>query len=142
MTGRRERVILYSALGVLLVVVAAVGVATWRGAQETRDAQEKADRLVAALVELGAHAPDRDQIVRVLGTDGGRVCADPSGALNRAAQLGGMSNGAGGPGSRPVLADSGLVRGELAIITIYCPGELSEFQEFVDDLRTAELTDE
>ena len=142
MTGRRERVILYSAIGVLLVVLAAIGMATWRGAQESRAAQEKADRLIAALSELGATAPDRDQIVRVLGTDGGRVCADPSGALNRAAQLGGMSNGAGGPGSRPIVADSRIVQGELAIITIYCPGELSEFQEFVDDLRTAELTNE
>ena len=142
MTGRRERVVLYSVIGALLVVLAAIGVATWRGAQETRDAREKADRLVAALVELGAQAPDRDRIMRVLGTDGGRVCADPGGALNRAAQLGGMSNGAGGPGSRPVVADSGLVQGELAIITIYCPAELSEFQEFVEDLRTAELTHE
>ncbi|GAB1515263.1 hypothetical protein [Actinophytocola sp. KF-1] len=142
MTGKRERIILYSVVGALLVVLAAVGVVTWRGARETRDAQAKADRLVAALVELGATAPDRDQVVRVLGTDGGRVCADPSGALNRAAQLGGMTNGAGGPGTRPVLADSELVQGELAIIAIYCPGELSEFQEFVDDLRTAELTDE
>ncbi len=140
MTGKRERIILYGVIGVLLVVVAAIGVASWRGVQETRAAQEKADRLMAALGEIGAHVPDRDQIVRVLGTDGGRVCADPSGALNRAAQLGGLSNGAGGPGSRPVIADSLVVQGELAIIAIYCPGELSEFQEFVDGLRTTEQT--
>lgn len=143
MTARkRERVILYSVVSVLLVILAVVSVVAWRGARETRAAQEKADRLVLALDELGTRVPSRDQIVRVLGDDGGPVCADPAAALNRAAYLTGMTNGAGGPGTRPVIADSGLVKGELAVITIYCPDRLSEFEEFVADLRTAELTDE
>jgi hypothetical protein len=138
--GRRERLVLYSIVGALLVVLAVVAVITWRGAAESRAAQEKAGQLSAALDEVGAHVPNQDQIVRVLGADGGPVCADPTAALNRAAALTGMSNGAGGPGTRPIIGDSRLVQGELAIIAIYGPDKLSEFEEFVDDLRTAELT--
>ena len=137
MTGRTERIVLYSVIAVLFVALAAVGVVTYRGAQESRAAQEKADRLTAALGEIGAHVPDREQIIGLLGNDGGRVCADPAAALGR---LEAMSNGAGGPGSRPVIADGTVVRGALAIIGIYCPDKLSDFEEFVDDLRTAELT--
>lgn len=138
--GRREHVILYGVVAVLLVVVMVAGVAAWRRGEQTREAEQKADRLVAALEELSARTPDREQIVRVLGTDGGPVCADPTGALNRAVRLAEMSNGAGGPGTRPVIADSKVVQGELAIIAVYCPDRLSDFEEFVDDLRTAELT--
>lgn len=140
--GRRERVILYGVIAVLTVVLMVVAVATWRTEKSDRAAEEKADRLGAALAELGARVPDRDQIVGVLGNDGGPVCADPTSALQRAASLGQLSNGAGGPGTRPVIADSTVVEGELAIIAIYCPDQLSEFEEFVDDLRTADLTPE
>lgn len=140
--GRRERVILYSVIAVLVVVLVVVAVATWRTGKATRAAEDKADRLGAALAELGARVPARDQLVRVLGNDGGPVCADPSSALQRAASLAGLSNGAGGPGTRPVIADSKVVEGQLAIIAIYCPDQLSEFEEFVDDLRTADLTPE
>lgn len=140
--NRKERVILYSIVGVLLVVLAVVAVVAWRGAAETRAARDKADRLSSALEELGAQVPSQEQIVRVLGDDGGPVCADPAAALNRAGYVTGLTNGAGGPGTRPVIADSDLVSGELAIITIYCPDKLSEFEDFVEDLRTAELTGE
>ena len=141
--GRRERWILYSVIAVLLVALAVIAMAAWRGAKQTREAEQKADRLVAAFGEAGASSvPSRERIVRVLGTDGGPVCADPTGALNRAAYLTGLSNGAGGPGARPVIADSKLVHAELAVIAIYCPDKLSEFEEFVDDLRTADLSGE
>ena len=142
MTARRERVILYSVIGVLVVVLAVAATVAWRGAKESREAEEKAGRLTAALVEIGARSPSQERIVRVLGTDGGPVCADPNGALSRATSLTQMSNGAGGPGTRPIIADSKLVQGELAVIAIYCPDKLSDFEQFVDDLRTADLTGE
>jgi len=133
---RRERVILYSVVVVLLVILMVVAVVAWRGAKQTREAEQKADRLASALDEIGSHVPNRDQLVRVLGTDGGPVCADPTGALSRAAYLTGLTNGAGGPGTRPIIADSKVVKGELAVITVYCPDKLSDFTEFVDQLRT------
>ena len=141
-SGSRERVILYSVIAVLFVALTVVATLAWRDVKQTREAGQKADRLVAALGEAGSAVPSRERIVRVLGDDGGPVCADPSGALNRAAYLTGLSNGAGGPGTRPVIADSKLVQGELAVIAIYCPDELSEFTEFVDGLRTEDLSGE
>lgn len=143
MTERRQRMILYGVIAALIAVLMVIGVAGWRTEKATRAAEEKADRLVAALEELGAtRVPNRDQIVRVLGGDGGPVCADPTNALRRAAALAQLSNGAGGPGTRPVIADGKVVKGELAIIAIYCPDKLSEFQDFVDDLRTTDLAPE
>jgi Tfp pilus assembly protein FimT len=140
--GRRERVILYSVITALVAVLMVIGVANWRTEKATRAAEEKADRLIAALEELGTRVPSRDRIVKVLGGDGGSVCADPTNALRRAASLAQLSNGAGGPGTRPVIADSAVVKGELAIIAIYCPDKLSEFEEFVDGLRTTDLAPE
>lgn len=140
--GKRERIILYGVIAVLIVVLMVIAVAMWSTEKTSREAEEKADRLGAALVELGVPEPDQDRIVAVLGNDGGAVCADPASALQRAASLGQLSNGAGGPGTRPIIADRKVVEGQLAIITIYCPEHLSEFEEFVDELRTADLIPE
>jgi hypothetical protein len=38
-----------------------------------------------------------------------------------------------------VVADSRVFRGQLLIIEIYCPDELDEFQEFVEDLKTDDV---
>ena len=138
----KERLVLYCVVGALLVTLAIVATVTWRGAQEGRAAEEKADRLIAALEELGARVPSREQIVRVLGDDGGPVCADPAGVLSHAFDLTQMSNGAGGPGARPIIANSNLAKGELVVISIYCPDKLSDFKSYIDDLRTADVNDE
>ena len=76
---------------------------------------------------------------RVLGDDGGATCTDPNESLTRAVLLSQLVNGAGGPGARPVIADSRVVRGQLLIIEIYCPEELEEFREFVEDLETDDV---
>jgi Tfp pilus assembly protein FimT len=96
--------------GVLLLLVV-IGLAVYRSGSASSAAQAKADQLTSALAAAGLPAPARDQIVRVLGEDGGAVCADPSGALSKAALNSQLSNGAGGPGSRPVIAAGRLVQG-------------------------------
>ena len=83
--------------------------------------RDKADQLVAALENAGATAPSQDQIVRVLGDDGGAICEDPGSSLRRAILHGQLTNGATGPGMRPVIADNRVVRGQLLVIEIYCP---------------------
>lgn len=142
MSSRRQRVALYGVTSALVLVLAVIATVAWRGVSENREAEAKADRLLAVAEETGDQKPDRDQVVRLLGTDGGAVCADPTAALSRAGYLAQMSNGAGGPGARPVVTDSELVGAGLAIIAIYCPDHLSEFKEFADDLRTADLVGE
>jgi hypothetical protein len=137
--SKRERSTLYIAVAVAIGVLMVVGLIFYSSAESTREAEDKADQLIAAIEDAGATAPDRDQIVRVLGDDGGAVCENPNESLSRAILLAQLANGAAGPGARPVIADSRVVRGQLLIIEIYCPDELEEFREFVDDLETDDV---
>lgn len=135
---KRERSVLYIVSVVVLVVLAVVGLLTFRSARETQQAEEKAEQLISNIEATGATAPSREQIVRVLGEDGGAVCANPNDALTRATFLGQLMTGAGGTGSRPIIAENRLVQGQLLIMEVYCPDELAEFQEFVDGLDTSD----
>ena len=36
-----------------------------------------------------------------------------------------------------MIANARIAVGELAIIKVYCPDQLAEFQEFIDDLKTS-----
>lgn len=137
--GQRERNWIYITACVLLAAMGVVALIAFGAARETREAQEKADELIAAIEDAGATAPSKDQIVRVLGDDGGATCQDPNEALSRAALLAQLANGASGPGSRPVISDSRVFQGQLLIIEVYCPEELEDFQEFVDDLKTDDV---
>jgi hypothetical protein len=134
-----ERGWIYITSVVILVALAIIALFTFSSARESRQAQEKAAELIAALEDAGARTPDPDQIVRVLGDDGGATCENPNDALNRAVLLSQLANGATGPGARPVVADSRVFKGQLLIIEIYCPDELDDFKEFVDDLETADV---
>lgn len=140
-TTRRERTWVYVTAVVLLVIGVVWALAVFRTARETTQSQQKADELIAAIEAEGGQAPSQDQIVRVLGDDGGATCADPNAALSRATLFAQMANGATGPGIRPVLAPRTVVEGQLLIIQVYCPEELEEFQQLVDDLRFSDEGD-
>jgi Tfp pilus assembly protein FimT len=135
----RERSWIYVTACVILALMVLWAIIAFSSARETARAQEKADELIVALEDAGARTPDRDQIVRVLGDDGGATCEDPNAALGRATLNSLLTNGATGPGARPVIADSRVVQGQLLIIQVYCPDELEEFQDFVDDLETDDV---
>jgi Tfp pilus assembly protein FimT len=127
---------LYWGAWALLAVFVVVGLFTFSSAQESKRANEKADQLIAAFEKAGAQrVPSKDQIVRVLGDDGGAVCDDPGNALRQATLYSMMSNGATGPGMRPVIADTRVVVGQLAVIEVYCPDELEDFKSYVSDLK-------
>lgn len=127
---------LYWGAWALLAVFVVVGLFTFSSAQESKRANEKADQLIAAFEEAGAQrVPTKDQIVRVLGDDGGAVCDDPGSALRQATLYSMLSNGATGPGMRPVIADTRVVVGQLAVIEVYCPDELEDFKSYVSDLK-------
>ena len=135
----RERSWIYITVLVLLGVVTLAGVLAFSRGINDAQAQNKANELVNALTEVGARTPDVDRVARVLGDDGGATCEDPNEALSRAVLLSQLTNGATGPGQRPVIADSRVVQGQLLIIEIYCPDELDDFKEFVDDLKTDDV---
>jgi hypothetical protein len=130
-----KRAVIYVVSAILLVGLIVVGLAVHRQNKADRAADEKADQLIASLQQDGYPAPSKDQIVHVLGNDGGMVCADPGRALGRAILLDKLSNGSGGPGARPVIADRRAVRGGLRIVQIYCPEKIDAVKSYVDDLK-------
>ena len=135
----RERSWIYVTACVILGIMVVWAIFAFSSRRETKRAEDKADQLIAALQDAGYRTPDKDQIVRVLGDDGGATCDNPNKALGRATLLALLANGATGPGARPVIADSRAVQGQLLIMKIYCPDELEDFQKFVDDLKTDDV---
>ena len=121
---------------VLLIVLVIVGLFTFNSVHATNDAYRKAKTLSQKLTDAGFPAPDQGQIARTLGTDGGVVCKDPNSALKQALWLGGLSNGAGGPGQRPVIADDGVLDAGALVVQVYCPDELTVYQKKINDLKT------
>ena len=137
---RGERRVLYVVVGAAIGVLMVLALILYRSADQSRDAEARADELIVALDDAGAMVtPSQDQIVNVLGDDGGAVCANPNDALSRATLQAQLANGAAGPGARPVITDRKILRGQTLIIQIYCPDELDEFQQYVDDLATDDV---
>jgi Tfp pilus assembly protein FimT len=123
----------------IFVLLAVLGLAVFRSAKSSVTAERKADQLIAALTVAGLRAPPKDQIERVLGDDGGAVCADPNSALVHGVMNSQLSNGAGGPGTRPVIVDDRVAKGGLLIIGIYCPGKLADYQAYIDGMNYANV---
>lgn len=135
---QHERRTVYIVAAVVVLVLGVVAVFSYSSAQATQAAEAKADQLISALQQAGVTSPpSQDQIVRVLGNDGGATCVDPGAALTKAALLGLIANGAASPGARPVIADRRVVLGQLLIIQTYCPNELPAFQRVVNGLKFA-----
>jgi hypothetical protein len=128
--------VIYWVLGGVLVVLVIAGLISYTGQKETEEAQAKAEQLVQSLEANGLFVPeDTDRIVRVLGDDGGAVCEDPGAALRKAVLFDQIVNGASHVGRRPVIGDSRVVQGEILIIQTYCPDELEDFAEDIEDLE-------
>jgi hypothetical protein len=135
---QRDRRIVYAVIAGALVILLVIALIFYRRAETSQEAQGKADQLIAALQEAGVRVvPSQEQLVRVLGNDGGAICKDPGSALRQALLFSQLTNGAGGPGIRPVIVDSKIFKGELLVIEIYCPDELPGFQQMVEQLKTA-----
>lgn len=125
----------YWVLGILFVVIAGGALLTFRSAKATQNATAKANQLAEAFAAAGLPKPTTDQISRVLGEDGGAMCKNPNDYLKKAILQYGMSNGAAGPGIRPVITDKQVVQGEVLAISIYCPEKLPEFTTYVTGLK-------
>src|SRR4051812_6055024 len=120
---------IYIITGVIVAALVVIALFTFHAGKISQQAEEKASQFIAAVTASGARAPSQEQVVRVLGDDGGAVCDDPSGSLRKGILLGQLMNGAAGPGMRPVIADNRVVKGQLLALRIYCPDELPNFQE-------------
>jgi hypothetical protein len=135
---QKDRRVVYIVITVALVLLLIICLVFYRRAEASQEAQGKADQLIAALEKAGVRAvPSQEQIAGVLGNDGGAICKDPTSALRQALLFSQLTNGAAGPGIRPVIVDSRIFKGELLVIQIYCPDELPRFQQLVEQLKTA-----
>ncbi|ADJ45677.1 hypothetical protein AMES_3852 [Amycolatopsis mediterranei S699] len=110
-SSRTQRMLVYLAVGIVLGGLLAAGYLVSRSARASAEAEAKADRLAVRLAQEGARSPSRDQLVKLLGTDGGAICADPGAALARAS----------GPAALPALPPETLVRVRELVIEVYCP---------------------
>jgi hypothetical protein len=128
---------LYLCAIALLLALVVVGLVRYSSVHATNKAQDKANQLADDLAEAGYRRPDPDVLARTLGTDGGLACEDPAGALRTALWKIDMANGATGPGSRPVIADTKAVAAEGLVLKVYCPDKLDDFKEKIEDLRTS-----
>jgi hypothetical protein len=134
-SARTARTVTSIVAAVMLLVLVGIGVAVFRSVGSSAAAEDKAEQFIAALDQAGLRKPSRDQVVGVLGDDGGAVCANPNSALGRALLYSQLANGAGGPGTRPIITSNRVVRGEQLVLQIYCPDKLAGFTQVVDDLK-------
>jgi hypothetical protein len=137
---QKDRRITYIVITVALVLLLIICLVFYRSAQSSQEAQDKANQLTAALQKTGVRVvPSQEHIVRVLDNDGGALCKDPASALRKSILFDQLTNGASGPGRRPVIVDSKVFKGQLAVIQIYCPDQLPQFQQMVEKLKTAKV---
>jgi hypothetical protein len=128
---------IYWIIGGVLVVLCVVGLVTYSGNKETKEAQDKAQQLTQKFQSAGLRVPeDQNVFVRSLGTDGGAVCDNPASALGKAALIDTITNGADFVGRRPVIIDRRVLKGEALILQTYCPEKLPDYQSKIDDLKT------
>jgi hypothetical protein len=128
---------IYWVIGAILVVLAIIGLFAYSGEKKDQESQQKAAELIAKFRAAGLPVPhDDDVIIHTLGDDGGPVCDDPQGSLRKAVLFDQLTNGASFVGKRPIIADPRLVQGELLILETYCPDELEEVRDDLEDLKT------
>ena len=139
MDVHRERKVTWIVLGIFFLGLMIVSVFVFNSNKKNQQAIDKANQLSAELAKAGLPVPEAQQIYNVLGDDGGAVCAAPANALVKSILYGQLTNGAAGPGQRPIIADSKAVRGVLLIVKVYCPEEAADFQQVIDDLKTADV---
>ena len=139
MDVHRERKVTWLVLGLFLLGLMVVGVAIHNSNKKNQEAVDKANQLSAELTKAGLPVPDAQQIYNVLGDDGGAVCAAPANGLVKSILYGTLTNGAAGPGQRPVIVDSKATQGVLLVVKVYCPDKASGFQDAVNKLKYADV---
>ena len=132
----------YLLLAVFVGVLMIVGLITYSGQKSDQEAQQKAQQLVTKFEQAGLPVPeDIDILTRTLGNDGGAVCDNPASALGKAILADQISNGASFVGRRPVIFTRDLLVGELLILQTYCPDELQDYRDEIDDLKYDDTLD-
>ncbi|NEW38806.1 hypothetical protein GV794_28645 [Nocardia cyriacigeorgica] len=136
----RKRRIIYVTAIVLLCTFALFGLAQFDRIRDDHQADVLAGQLHDQLVAAGLPAPDPQVIANSLGRDGGIVCQDPSSALIKARYQQSITTGSGGPGERPVIGSSDMVRAVELVIATYCPERLDDYLNQVGNMKFDDTT--
>ncbi|MBC7300046.1 MAG: hypothetical protein H5T78_03725 [Nocardia sp.] len=136
----RKRRWIYLTTGVLLVVFALTGLFTFTAIRDNTRATAKAEQLRGELVAAGLPAPDVSVIANALGDDGGSVCHDPGSPMIKAKYQASITNGAAGPGQRPVIGPRDLTDAVALTIATYCPDRLPDYLSHLDTLKLDDTT--
>jgi hypothetical protein len=127
---------IYWAVGGVLAVLLVVMLFTWNYNKATPEAVAKAEQLIskfeAAGLPVGRSA---ERVARVLGTDGGEVCA----AANSDYLLGYIKTRLGVGGEfyfRPIIVDQRALEGAVLVVRTYCPEAAPRLDQFLDGLKT------
>ena len=132
----RTHRILYLILGAAFVVLTAVAAIAYHQARADQQDLGKAKELQARFTAAGLPLPmDLNDIARMFRGDGGAVCANPDSALQQARWQQDMSNGADGPGQRPIISDRDIALADTLIIDTYCPSKLPDFRSKINNLK-------
>jgi amino acid transporter len=130
-----RRKLIYAAVGFVVGAAVVWGLLSLDDTRKDEEAQAKADQVIASFEAQGYNPPEKDLLVNLLGTDGGKVCEDPGSTLNEALHRVHLSNGAAQVGTRPVIADEDVVTGGLLILDVYCPDQAQEVRTYLEDLK-------
>jgi hypothetical protein len=131
---------IYWISGGVLAALVILALVTWNYNKATAEALTKADQLISSYESAGLTPPrSAENVAEVLGTDGGEVCV----AASSDYLLGYIKTRLGVGGEfyfRPTIVDKRPLQGAALIVQTYCPEEAPRVDEFIQDLRSAELT--
>ena len=127
----RERTIYWLVagfMGALLIVM----LVAWNYDRQNEKADAKAQELIAAFEARGLTAPDPDKIARVLGDDGGFVCATADSGLVQGTWKLRLAVG-GEFYQRAARLPPQIRDGVLLTVGVYCPEKLPDVEDFFQD---------
>ncbi|MBL1077559.1 hypothetical protein JK358_24440 [Nocardia sp. 2] len=133
-----NRRIVYWSVALVLVAIAISGVIIFERDRDSDESLRRAEVLHSRLTQAGIAAPEPQVIADSLGEDGGLVCQDPDSPLIKARYQAAISNGASGPGNRPVIADTDVFTATALAIETYCPERLAAYLEETGTLKKAD----
>jgi hypothetical protein len=126
---------IYVIVGGVMTLLLVVMLVTYNYNKNTDEALAKAEQLIAALDQAGLRTPrDPNEVARVLGTDGGAVCASVEDGVALGIAKLNLSVG-GAFYIRPVIADGRLRTALVIVVQTYCPEKVPTIEEFFDSQR-------
>ncbi len=127
---------IYIAIAVVVIALMVAGVVVYHEGKQSREAQAKAEEFISKLDAAGLPAPSKATVVRLFGVDGGPALQAGQNALSRAQYAWQLQTS--GPATRPVVLDPRFLRAAEIYLSVYAPGKLPAFKEFVAGLKLEE----